>query len=121
MSCVSYGAVFSRSPEQETELAQIDAIVAGHAQELVRTRKGRVWQYTREGVLLDVSVEQVEKVLWDCEEDLVSLGLLPEPRRYRVAFTARYCGDDADREIKRLMDAVCKAIGGMTIGPQHRS
>jgi hypothetical protein len=63
MSCVSYGAVFSRSPEQETALGQIDAILAEHAQELVRTRKGRVWQYTREGVLLDVSVEQVEKVL----------------------------------------------------------
>jgi hypothetical protein len=38
-----------------------------------------VWQHKRAGVLVDVSVEQIEQVLWDAGEELVSLGVVPEP------------------------------------------
>ena len=121
MSCISYGAVFSSSPEHEADLAQIDVILAEHAQELIRTRKGRVWRYKAGSVWLDVCVELVEKVLWDCEDDLLSLNLLPEPGHYRVGFWAGYCSEDADREIKALIDAVATAIGGTPTGPHHCS
>lgn len=119
MSCISHGAVFSSSPEHEADLAQIDVILAERAQQLTRTRKGRVWKYEAGGVLLAVRVELVEKVLVDCEDDLLSLGLLPEPGHYRVGFWAGHCSEDADREIKALIDAVAVAIGGTPTGPHH--
>ena len=119
MSCVSYGAVFSRAPLCEADLAEIDRVLAEHAERLLRTRKGRVWQYIRGGVLLDIQVEEVEQVLWDCEVDLLSLGLLPEPGYYRVSFTVGYCGDEADREISRLIGPVAEAVGGLSIGARR--
>jgi len=119
MSCVTYGAVFSRTPLKESELAKIDRILTEGATQLGRTRRGRVWEYTGGGVHLDVRIEDVEKVLWDCEDDLLALGLLPESGNYRVAFTAGYCNDEADREIGRLCGAVAEAIGGTIDGPRR--
>lgn len=119
MSCVSNGSVFSQSPLCEADLWEIDRILAEQSERLVRTRKGRVWQYIRGDVFLDVQVEEVERVLWDCEEDLLSLGLLPEPGYYRVSFICGLCTDEADREIGRLIGLVAEAVGGLSLGPRR--
>jgi hypothetical protein len=119
MSCISYGAVFGRAPLCEADLAEIDRVLAEHAERLVRTRKGRVWKYIRGDVVLGVQVEEVERVLWDCEDDLLSLGLLPELACYRVSFIVGYCGDEADGEIRRLIGPVDEAVGGVSIGPRR--
>lgn len=119
MSCVSYGAVFSQAPLCELDLLEIDRILAEYAERLIRTRKGRVWQYIRGEVHLDVQVEEVERVLWDCEDDLLSHGLLPEPGYYRVSFTFSRCTDEADREIGRLIGLVAAAVGGLSVGPRR--
>ena len=66
-----------------------------------------------------MSVEDVERVLWDCEDELLSLGLLPEPGHFRVSFVAGHCGADADREIDELCAAVAAAVDGVGTGARH--
>ena len=119
MSAISAGSVYSQAPLAEIDLVEIDLALADQAERLTRTRKGRVWQYSRGGVVLDVRVQDLDQVLWDCEDELLSLGLLPEPGRYRVLFVSGLCRADADREIDRLCAAVASAVGGVTAGSQH--
>jgi hypothetical protein len=119
MSAISVGSVYSQTPLAEADLVEIDRALAERAERLTRTRKGRVWEYVSDGVSLDVRVDDLERVLWDSEDDLVSLGLQQEPGRYRVSFIASHCGADANREIDRLCAAVASAIGGVSTGSQQ--
>lgn len=97
MSMISLGAIFSRTPLKEADLAEIDRVLAARTSNLVRTRKGRVWEFINGSVVLDVRGESVQSVLWDRESDLLSLGLLPDPGCFRVSITAGYRSDEIDR------------------------
>lgn len=121
MSMISHGAVFRQAPLKETDLVEIDSALAAQASNLVRTRKGRVWEFINGNVVLDVRVEDVQSVLWDCESDLHSLGLFPDPGCFRVSITAGYRSDEIDREIDQLCKSIAAVIGGVRIGPRHVS
>lgn len=121
MSMISLGAIFSRTPLKEADLAEIDRVLAARTSNLVRTRKGRVWEFINGSVVLDVRGESVQSVLWDRESDLLSLGLLPDPGCFRVSITAGYRSDEIDRGISQLCESIAAATGGVRIGPRHGS
>src|SRR5262245_24446681 len=81
-------AVYARQALDDAMLDTLDAVLAAGSDSLQRTRKGRVWDGTVNGRRIQVAVEETANVLWDCEEDLLSLGLLPDDAPFRVLITA---------------------------------
>ena len=119
MSCISQGSIFSLGSIDETDLAKIDLVLAERPTELQRTRKGRDWHYRRGEVRLDVRVEELADVLFDCEEDLLELELLPEPEQERLFIWAPRCGDAEDAEIGELLRRITDAVGGRSTGSRR--
>jgi hypothetical protein len=119
MSCISNGSIFGDGAFEEADLVAIDLILTERATDLKRTRKGRVWYYRRGDVYLDVRVEKVADVLFDCEDDLVDLELLPKPEQERLLISAPRCGDAEDAEIAELLRRIANEVGGRSIGPRR--
>ena len=119
MSWITYGSVFKRGPLSDSHFAEIDDLLAKHADELVRTRKGRVWRYSRRQVFIDVQIEPLNDVLWDCEDDVQEAGLLPEADDTRVQLTAPGRTDEAFREIEQLLGLIANTVDGVAFGPRR--
>ena len=94
-------------------------MLASHADELIRTRKGRVWRLSKRGVSFDIQVEPLDTVLWDCEDDVLETGLLPEVDDCRVQLTAPGRSDEVFEEIARLLGLIATAIDGVHFGPRR--
>ncbi len=119
MSTITGGSVYSRSPLKEEDLVTIDRVLDLRSESLTRTRKGRVWEFNSRGVRIGVSVQELPDVLWECEDELLDVGLLPEPGHYRVAFLSRNRGSDVDELIDLLLREVADAICGVGTGRLH--
>jgi hypothetical protein len=110
-------AVFGRGALTEGRLADIDALLAAKASRVSRTRKGRVWDVQIAGRPVHVSVENTEDVLWDCEDELLEAGLLPEDAPFRVVLSAGV-NDAIDYDVLRdLANDLAVILGGPSSEP----
>jgi hypothetical protein len=80
--------VYSRRKLDDETLDAIDDCLAGIATPLLRTHKGRTWDCAIHERWMHVRIEVTEDVLWDCEDELLDLGLLPEGAPFRIVFAA---------------------------------
>ncbi len=106
-------SVYSRDPLDESALLEIDAVLAQHADQIERTRKGKVWELSIGDFFVDVQIlEQSDPCYWEGENYLLEIGLLPEPGYYCVLLSIGRSGDEAQCVIARLSLAIARAIGG---------
>lgn len=115
MSKISIGYVFSKTPLKERDLAAVNQILSQHTVGLNRSRKGRHWTCSIRNVVLTIDVEAVDDILFDCEDDLLDCGLLPEPGICCISLVAP-ADVEAHREINDLCFALAKEIDGITKG-----
>lgn len=110
-------AIFGRGALTEGRLADIDALLAAKASEIARTRKGCAWDVWIAGRPVHVRVENTEDVLWDCEDDLLEAGLLPDDAPFRVVLSAGV-NDPVDYEVLReLAGSLAAILGGPSSEP----
>ena len=111
-------AVYGRGALDGATLDAIDGVLAGASDSLQRTRKSRVWDCQIGGRPIHVAIEETLHVLWDCEDDLLRLGLLPGDAPFRVLLAAA-CDAVEDRGIiASLVKQVSESINGVSIPPE---
>ena len=119
MSCITTGTIYFDKPVSDRELEAVHEVLAETAEELHRSRGGTHWQYQRSPIFILIWVQDVDEWLFDCEEDLEALGLLPEDGMTRIFMNAGPCGEEQWDEVDRLLNGIAGAIGGHMAGPQR--
>jgi hypothetical protein len=110
-------AIYSRRKLEPAILDSIDAALAAISSPLERTRKGRVWECWIDGRPVSVSIENSENALWDCEDDLLGLGLLADDAPFRVVLAAG-CNDERDyRILNSISGEISLIVEGVVVGP----
>jgi hypothetical protein len=111
-------AVYGRRALDDAILDEIDAVLASASESVQGTRKGRVWDCWIGGRTIHVAVEETLNVLWDCEDDLLRLGLLPDDAPFRVVLTAA-CNAAEDRAVvTSLARQVSMSVNGVSTPPE---
>lgn len=91
-------AVYLSTVLDDVLLRGLDALLVTNCDELMPTRKGRVWSARIGGRPFEISVERTADVRWDCEEGLVAHGLSIEGTPTRVVVAAG-CNPPADWDL----------------------
>src|ERR1044072_8637445 len=81
-------AVYLQTQLEDEVTDVINSHLASVAGKIQQTRKGRVWSIWINDRPIYISLEQTAKVLWDCEDELSQLKLLPEDVPSRIALSA---------------------------------
>jgi hypothetical protein len=110
-------SVYVRRPLSGEPLVELDAYLAGCAERVERTRKGRHWSAWISGRPVAVRVERTEEVLWDCEDDLLELGLLPEDAPFRVVVCAGLDSPEDRAILHRLAQGLSALLDGQATAP----
>jgi hypothetical protein len=107
--------VYARRDLDSEILDAIDEVLGAKSESLRRTRKGRVWDCQIGGRPIHVAIEETSERFWDCEDDLLRLGLKPSDAPFRVVLTAA-CHEAEDREIiASLVQKVSQSVNGVSI------
>ncbi len=97
-------AVYARCELTEGLLDKMASYLADASRPQVRLPRGREWSIWVLGRPVSVRVERTQDVLWDCEDELLELGLLPETAPFRVVLCAG-CNSHEDYELLRRLSA----------------
>ncbi len=63
-------------------------------------------------------VELTEDVLWDCEEELLGLDLLPDDAPFRVLLSAGMNEQDDYRLLRELASQIAQCVNGVSTEPE---
>ena len=110
-------AIFGRGALTESRLVDIDKLLASKSTVLVRTRKGKVWDVEIDERPVHVQIENTEDVLWDCEDELLDAGLLPEDAPFQVVLSAGLNSRVDYDMLKVLSMELAILIGGSATEP----
>ena len=110
-------AVYARCLLTDARLDRIAAYLADVSRPQVAPCGGREWSISVLGRPVTVRVERTEDVLWDCEDELLELGLLPEYAPFRVVLCAG-CKSFEDYELlRRLSEDLAPILDGIVTLP----
>jgi hypothetical protein len=110
-------AVFLSKPFGPDALDTIDAILERNAERIDRTRKGRHWGLVIGNMIYTVHASKTEEQLWDHEDTLLQLELLPEDAPLYVGIGAPLNTDEAFQIITAIAEQLCDALGGRKTEP----
>src|SRR5262245_11000067 len=108
-------AVYGRRALNNAILDTIDEVLAGSSDSLQQTRNGGVWDCIIGDRVIHVAVEETLNVLWDCEDDLLRLGLLPDEVPFRVVIAAPCHAAEDHAIIASLARQISKSVNGVAI------
>ncbi len=111
--------VYARRSLDDATLDSLDDILAEISAPLQRTHKGRKWDCRIDGRPIDVRIEETAQVLWDCEDELLELGLLPDEAPFRVVLAAHCRADEDRRIIDLLASRISHVVNGISIAPER--
>jgi hypothetical protein len=112
-------AVYGRRALEGATLDALDQVLAASTGSLQRTRRGRVWDCTVNGRPIHVAVEETANVLRDCEEELLSLGLLPGDVPLRVLITTPCRAPEDRTALDSLIPQIVTIVNGVSVGPER--
>lgn len=123
MSSIAVSLIFLRNDFTDHDSGRVHQILHSHCDDVRDTRKGRHWElYWREqAVGLTVHVHRTEEYLYDCEDELLDLDLLPEDAPECVSLVTNR-GTEEDLSLCDLVTRrICEELQGMTLGARLSS
>ncbi len=109
--------VYARCELTEGLLDTIASYLADASRPRGGLPRGREWYIRVFGRPVSVQVERTEDVLWDCQDELLELGLLPEYAPFRVVLCAG-CNSYEDYELlRRLSGDLVSLLDGIPTEP----
>lgn len=94
---------------------QLHAELEANMDEVHATRRGRVWSVWKGGNPYYVDVLLTDAILWDCEDELLELELLPEDVPVRVIVAAG-CNEPVDYAVCRRLLDLAAGLGDGVVG-----
>lgn len=114
----SYGAyIFSRRVDLDGLLVELDLYLDSRGEELLRTRKGRVWEVLIDPEWFDVSVRDTDNILGEVEDDLLEADLLPEDAPFTITVASRTRLGNRMEYINRLVRDITRLSRGSATTP----
>lgn len=111
-------AVYARCKLTGDHLLQVDTLLSKLAGKIERTRKGRVWDVWIDDCPIHVCVEITDEVLWDCEDELLELDMLPDDAPFRVVLSAGLNGREDYDILRSLALQLVPLINGVPTEPE---
>ncbi len=114
-------SVYARRELTEGLLDRIASYLADASRPQVWLPQGREWFIWVFGRPVSVRVERTEVVLWDCEDELLELGLLPESAPFRVILCAGCNSYEDDELLRWVSGGLASMLDGIPTEPTKSS
>ncbi len=111
-------AVYARCMLTDNHLLQIDTLLGKLAGTINRTRKSRIWDAWIENRHFHVCVEITDDVLWDCEDELLKLDMLPDDAPFRISLSAGVTGRKDYDMLRHLAYQIAPLVNGIPTEPE---
>jgi hypothetical protein len=110
-------AVYLPGEVDDECLEALDRLLTDLADEVVRTRRGQVFELSIDRQLFHLAVQATDETLHDCEDSLLAVDLLPEDAPYRIVISAPTTTPAADAILRSLSTAIVGLLGGRATEP----
>ncbi len=110
-------AAYFFRPIDDEMLETLDRLLSEHADDIVRTRRGRVFDVLIDKMIFHVALEETASVLHDCEDQLLEFGLLPEDVPCRVVISSPTGAPAGYAILRSLSSSIVGVLGGRTSEP----
>lgn len=109
--------VYARCELTDPILGKIAAYLSDVTRPQIPQPRGRSWSIWVFGRPVYLRAERTEDCLWDCEDELLDLGLLPEDAPMQVVLCAG-CNSHEDYELlRRLSRDLARILDGVPTEP----
>ena len=110
-------AIYLLEPMDDQRLQALDRKLSELADDVARTRRGRVFDLTIDRGVFHLAVQATADVLYDCEDELLSFGLLPEDAPARIVISAPLNAPASHAILRSLSSAIVALLGGRATEP----
>lgn len=119
MSIIAVSTVFLKKTYGLDEMIFIEEILMKLCDEVRGTRKGRYWEAVKNNHLFCVDVRETESRLYDCEDDLLDVNLLPEDAPEAISIVSRLGRKEDLHFVSVVSKEISTALKGITTGAEY--
>lgn len=121
MSKIVMSAIFLQKFCSDDEASKIDELLNQLSDEVKSTRKCRFWEVTKDNRLYNIDVRATIEKLYDVEDELLNLNMLPEDAPETILIVSFLGGKEDFKFVSSVTEKISAVLNGVSSGAKYSS
>ena len=124
MSTIAVSIIFLKKSYVESDKELLKNILNNSSDDVRETKKGRYWEVEKNKNKFTVDVRKTESQLHECEEELLSLNMLPDDAPETIFIISNNIKQEREQNlnfVSLLSSKIVGKLGGITSGTKYIS